>query len=103
MTKEIALCSTADLRDGINPFEREGLRCVVLKNDQGLFAFSALCPHLAGPMDRAEVDKNIVSCPLHGWQFDLDRGGCEINGYRHLQVFEIRDIGGQAVVRFEER
>ncbi len=58
-------------------------------------------------MDRAEVDKNIVSCPLHGWQFDLDRGGCEINGYRHLQVFEIRDIGGQrrarAGVRNESR
>ncbi len=95
MKKWLDIGDAVALPEGLTYVERDGLRCVVLKNASGVHAFSAFCPHVAGPMQRAEIDGNIVSCPLHGWQFDLDDGGREINGYRPLQVLDVITVDGR--------
>jgi nitrite reductase (NADH) small subunit len=99
MEKLMDIGQASALAEGLTFVERDGLRCVLLKNASGVHAFSAMCPHVAGPMQRAEVDGNVVSCPLHGWQFDLADGGREINGYRPLQTFDIVDVDGHLQVK----
>jgi phenylpropionate dioxygenase-like ring-hydroxylating dioxygenase large terminal subunit len=38
-------------------------------------AFSTTCPHLGGPLDDAAVDATgVVTCPWHGWRFDVRTG-----------------------------
>src|SRR4051812_21897218 len=59
-------------------------RVVVAKLKGRLFAFDAFCPHVQGPMDRAEIEGAIISCPLHAWRFDLENGGKELHGYRGI-------------------
>jgi nitrite reductase/ring-hydroxylating ferredoxin subunit len=88
----------AKLDDGITYVERSGLRCVLFKSSEGIQAFSSLCPHLGGPMERAEIDGTIVSCPLHGWQFDLLDNGREINGYRALRMLDVAEVDGRLQV-----
>lgn len=39
-----------------------------------LFAVDAKCTHVGGPLDRGSVVSTIVTCPLHGSQFDLQTG-----------------------------
>ncbi len=39
-----------------------------------LLAVSARCTHVGGPLDRGTVTGEIVTCPLHGSQFDLTSG-----------------------------
>src|SRR5690349_10123379 len=73
-------------------------RLVVAKLNGRLFAFDAFCPHVQGPMDRAEVEGAIISCPLHAWRFDLESGGRELHGYRGITVHGVRIDGDQVFV-----
>ena len=35
------------------------------------------CPHLGADLARfGEVDEGVLTCQLHGWQFDIDTGKC---------------------------
>jgi len=43
----------------------DGVRC----------AFATTCPHLGGPLDDAAVDATgVVTCPWHGYRFDVRTG-----------------------------
>jgi nitrite reductase/ring-hydroxylating ferredoxin subunit len=35
---------------------------------------SAVCPHLGGPLDSGAIEDGLVSCPWHGYRFDLCTG-----------------------------
>ena len=73
-------------------------RIVVTRIDGKFYAFDALCPHAQGPMERIEVQGAIVSCPLHAWRFDLEKGGQELHGYRGLRVFPVKVENGSVFV-----
>lgn len=48
---------------------------VLITNVQGqLFAMRAKCNHMGGPLDRGTLEENVVTCPLHGSQWDVKTG-----------------------------
>ena len=53
-----------------------GRRIAVFRTDEGLFALDAHCPHAGGPLGDGIVAEGCVTCPLHGWRFDLRTGAC---------------------------
>lgn len=80
----------AQFETGMHAITAGRRRIVVAKLQGRLFAFDAFCPHVQGPMDRAEIEGAIISCPLHAWRFDLENGGKELHGYRGLTVHHLR-------------
>src|SRR5262245_31629776 len=63
-----------------------------------LFACVARCPHAGFAMVHAEVDGTILSCPLHGWRFDMNDAGSEVHGYRCLAVRAVKVENGAVFV-----
>lgn len=58
-----------------------GKECVVdgkiiaLFNINGEFhAIDGLCAHAGGPLASGTVSGNMVTCPWHGWQYDIPSG-----------------------------
>lgn len=52
-----------------------GDRIVALYNLDGEFhALDGICPHQGGPLGKGELTGCIVTCPWHGWQFDVKTG-----------------------------
>lgn len=46
---------------------------VALFNIEGtLYACSEVCPHAGGPLHQGFVRGTQISCPWHGWTFDLN-------------------------------
>ena len=41
-----------------------------------VLAIGNLCPHQGGSLCDGFVEGDIVTCPLHGWEFDLRSGAC---------------------------
>ena len=41
-----------------------------------IFALGNRCPHQEGSLSDGFVEGDIVTCPLHGWEFDLRSGVC---------------------------
>jgi nitrite reductase (NADH) small subunit len=52
----------------------DGRRVAVFHTDAGFLAVDGVCPHAGGPLQDGLVADGCVTCPLHGWRFDLRDG-----------------------------
>jgi len=50
-------------------------RPVALANIGGTFyAIDNTCLHRGGPLGQGQLEGSVVTCPWHGWQFDVTTG-----------------------------
>ena len=68
-----------------------GDRVVALFNVEGTFyALDGVCPHQGGPLGQGVLSGCIVTCPWHGWQFDVRSGQHQITPRIVQPRFEVR-------------
>lgn len=46
-------------------------RIAVFHIDGKYYACNDMCPHAGGPLHQGFLKGTVVSCPWHGWTFDL--------------------------------
>jgi nitrite reductase (NADH) small subunit len=46
----------------------------VVEIEGKLIAFACLCPHMQGPLDQGALDGTVVTCPWHGYRFNIIDG-----------------------------
>jgi nitrite reductase (NADH) small subunit len=52
-----------------------GERIVALFNVDGkIYALDGICPHQGGPLGKGSLSGCVVTCPWHGFQFDVTTG-----------------------------
>jgi nitrite reductase/ring-hydroxylating ferredoxin subunit len=55
-------------------------RIIALYNVEGTyFALDGVCPHQGGPLGQGELCGDVVTCPWHGWQFNVQTGQNQLN------------------------
>ena len=71
----------------------EGRVIAVFRTAEGLQAVDGMCAHQGGPIAQGQLDHNCVTCPWHGWQYDVTTGNNMLTGKKMLDTFamEIRD------------
>ena len=48
---------------------------IALANVAGtVYAISNTCLHRGGPLGEGQLEGKVVTCPWHGWQFDVTTG-----------------------------
>jgi nitrite reductase (NADH) small subunit len=58
----------------IREIQIEG-RAVALANVGGaIYAINNTCLHRGGPLGQGQLDGKVVTCPWHGWQYDVTSG-----------------------------
>jgi 3-phenylpropionate/trans-cinnamate dioxygenase ferredoxin subunit len=60
--------------NSMRAFEVGGRRVLVVNLDGSFHALDDLCPHLAIPLSRGELQDGCVVCPGHGSVFDVKTG-----------------------------
>jgi nitrite reductase/ring-hydroxylating ferredoxin subunit len=76
----IRLCAAADCPPDSARECVAGGRIVALFNVEGSFhALDGVCPHQGGPLGKGTLEGCVVTCPWHGWQFDVRSGAHQIN------------------------
>jgi nitrite reductase (NADH) small subunit len=66
---------TRDIAPGqIREIQLDGI-AIALANVGGQFhALSNTCLHRGGPLGQGSLQGNLVTCPWHGWSFDVTSG-----------------------------
>ena len=54
--------------------EVNGKEIMIANVDGKYFALSDRCGHSSGLLSMGSIDENLITCPLHGAQFDLTTG-----------------------------
>jgi nitrite reductase (NADH) small subunit len=72
---------------------------IALANVGGeFFATQHACLHLHGPLAQGRLEGAVLSCPWHGWQYDVRTGKNEFDHAIRLQTFEVKVEGGEVKV-----
>ena len=78
--------------------EQDG-KVLALFNVGGKFyALDNTCPHRGGPLGEGDLSGNVVTCPWHGWQFNVVTGSSEVNPEMKLKQYEVREEGENILV-----
>ncbi len=76
----------------------EGQILAVFRNGGQLFALDGMCAHQGGPIAQGCVENGCVTCPWHGWQYELATGIQTINRQPLQETFEVREREGKIEV-----
>jgi len=75
VTQLIQLIPASDLSPGESTeVAREGRLFAVFNVDDEWHVLDGICPHAGGPLGQGSLQGNILTCPWHGWQFDVTSG-----------------------------
>lgn len=65
-------------------------RTVALANVEGRFrAVSGVCPHAGGPLADGWLEGTTLTCPIHGWTFDVETGACHVDPNAILVTWDV--------------
>lgn len=99
MGKLIKVCSKAEIPSGRNKLiNAEGKMIAVWNINNEFFAVNAVCPHRGGPLEQGSLNQNVVTCPWHGWQFDVKTGTSPVFPQAKLETFKIQVNGEEIFV-----
>ncbi|HXV33006.1 MAG TPA: Rieske 2Fe-2S domain-containing protein [Gaiellaceae bacterium] len=66
--------------------------------DDGFHATQHHCLHMGGPLARGRLDGCVVTCPWHGWQYDVRTGENEFDRALKLATYEVVVEDGEVKV-----
>src|SRR5215510_1296140 len=74
---------------------------VALANVGGKFyAIHNTCLHRGGPLGQGQLEGTVVTCPWHGWQFDVTTGRAVMNPAAGVGCFRTEVQDGDVYVDF---
>jgi nitrite reductase/ring-hydroxylating ferredoxin subunit len=62
------------------------------------YATQGHCIHLQGPLCQGHLEGHVLSCPWHGWQYDVRTGENEFDRAIQLETYEVRVEDGTVEV-----
>jgi nitrite reductase (NADH) small subunit len=72
---------------------------IALFNVDGTFyAIDNTCQHSGGPLGEGALDGAIVTCPWHGWEYDVTNGVCQLDETVRVSAYPVRVEGEQVLI-----
>lgn len=102
MANWVRVASRAEVPPGTGKEVHTTGRVIALFNVGGSFyALDGICPHQGGPLGEGELEGTTVTCPWHGWQFDVCGGKNLLNPRIEQGVYEVRVEDGEILLCIE--
>jgi nitrite reductase/ring-hydroxylating ferredoxin subunit len=93
------VAETSDLTPGQGKVVEVGGKTVALFNAAGKFcAIDNTCLHRGGPLGEGDLDGTIVTCPWHGWRYDVTTGANAMNPAVKVACFPVSVEGSGVFV-----
>jgi nitrite reductase (NADH) small subunit len=95
MAEFVFAARTDDIPVGRGKTVDVGEKRVALFNVDGVFyAIDDTCLHRGGPLGEGELEGCVVTCPWHGWKFDVRSGEMTMNVAARLNCYQTRVESG---------
>lgn len=99
MPRYVKLTTLDQLPSGTaREFECEGRIVALFHIDGRLFAMDGVCPHQGGPLADGERNQYEVTCPWHGWRFDVRNGQCLTGRIPNQHIYDVIITGTDIMV-----
>jgi nitrite reductase/ring-hydroxylating ferredoxin subunit len=90
---------SSDVPAGEGRVVEAGGRSLALFNvDGAYYAIDNSCAHRGGPLGEGELDGTVVTCPWHGWRWDVKSGANANNPAVTMVCFPVSVEAGDVFV-----
>lgn len=66
----------------------------LVRIDGQVFAVDGICPHAAGPLGDGHLAGYTLTCPVHGWSYDVRTGASSVRPDVSLRTYPVAEEGG---------
>ncbi len=99
MGRLVKVAAAADLLPGQGMVVQAEDAEIALFNMGGTFhAIGNTCCHRGGPLGEGSLDGKVVTCPWHGWEFDVTTGVAETDSSMGVPVFRTEVRNGDVFI-----
>ncbi len=99
MSEFVKVAQVGDLKPGGGKVVTVKDKAIALFNVDGtLYAMDNTCLHRGGPLGEGELEANVVTCPWHGWQYDVKTGVSETNPSVKVKTYEVKTEGSSILI-----
>jgi nitrite reductase (NADH) small subunit len=78
--------------------EVNGKTLAVFNVDGSFHAIDNTCIHRGGPLGEGDVEGQVVTCPWHGWQYNVTTGQCVNNPSGKVETYQVKVEGSDVKV-----
>lgn len=90
MKDPVRAVSANELKPGHGIVAEVNGKSLAIFNIDGTFhAIDNTCLHRGGPLGEGEVEGAVVTCPWHGWQYNVATGVCVNNPAAKVDVYQV--------------
>ena len=73
----VKVASVNDVEEGAGKVVvANGQPIALFKVNGNFYAMHNTCQHRGGPLGEGFLEGNVVTCPWHGWRYDITSGKC---------------------------
>lgn len=84
------VCKVSEIEEGKGrAFEIDGQDIAVFRTVDGFHAIRDFCKHRGGILSQGELDGTTVTCPDHGWKYDVTSGQCFSNPDGSIERYNV--------------
>ena len=99
MANFVKAAEVADVPPGTGKCITVNGKEIALFNLAGTFhAIDNTCLHRGGPLAEGELDGAVVTCPWHGWQYDVITGVNIMDESQRVERYDVRVEGGEILI-----
>jgi nitrite reductase (NADH) small subunit len=99
MAEFVKVASLSELPPGSAKGVEVSGKALALYNLGGsVFATDNTCPHRGGPLGEGDLEAQVITCPWHGFQYDVKTGKCLTNAALSLGCHAVRVEGDSILV-----
>jgi nitrite reductase/ring-hydroxylating ferredoxin subunit/Fe-S cluster biogenesis protein NfuA len=84
---------------GIRAFAVGGADVILFRRGSTVTCFQDACAHLGASISRGAIEDGVITCPHHGFRYDLANGACLTAPDLRLQTHIVRVIGHRVDVK----
>ena len=93
------VATKSEIPSGSGKVVEAGGKKVAVFNYEGTFyAMDNTCKHRGGPLGEGRLSEKRVTCPWHGWEYDVTTGACQTDPSITVQKFDVKVDGDDILV-----
>jgi nitrite reductase (NADH) small subunit len=98
----VKVASAGEIPSGtVKEFEVSGKAIAIANVDGKFHAIDNLCLHRKGPLGQGTLEGRVVTCPWHGWQFDVVSGKSVQNPAASLACYGVEVRGEELFIEIK--
>lgn len=86
-----------EINEGATRISVEDREVFIYRQGEQVRVYDSHCPHQVTNIPFLALSKNVLTCPKHGWKFDITNGECIANGDRPLKQYRTRIENGEVL------